>query len=324
MKRTLLAIAFALSLSFFGGAVDEAKAMEPAGHSFCKDGVGTQDQLAAKIERSLAADSGGNRKLEECYAAPIHFLLAFQQADPEAGLTSVSQLPAYVRKLVATEVDRTTEYKASCIQERTRGGDVVNMGCVTRTVREGEVIYSNPDTDTRVLWGACANPGFAETLDVVVVSDCVPVDFPSMGQGTAIRFGYIGARPLPGRCHALQIAGEAERRYDYPEECPDTYQKTIGNRLVTVVCSWEGAEANSSQILGQRVEVQNASGSFYADADGTNRWVLPPQALEGHPTVCWEFADGTSVSLSVHRGMLVNGVLTITEEMVRDAIAQQQ
>ncbi|HEY0948548.1 MAG TPA: hypothetical protein VGE53_03680 [Candidatus Paceibacterota bacterium] len=330
MKKLALFAVFlaSLALSSFMGA-SEAKAVEPAGHSFCRDGVGPLPQFAIKMDRALAADPEGKRvKLQGCYATPEHFLIAFQEADPEAGLTSVSQLPAYIRKLVPTEVDRTIEYRSSCIHDRPNGGTAVVMSCVTRQVRRGEVIYSNPDTGKRVLWSDCANPGFAESLDIVVDAPrCIEVRFPSMkglppprqGQ-VAIRGAYIGPRALPGRCHALLLAGEQDRRHDFPEECPMTSYRVIDGRRVQIICDWREVEGNSSRIMGQRVEVQNVSYSFYAREDGTNSWFLPPEALEGLPSICWELPDGTIVTLSVGRDSFVNGVAIITEEDVRRAM----
>lgn len=314
-------VVFALALLLLGGVVEKAQAMEPAGHSFCKDGVGTTEQLAAKITRALAVDPNGNRKLEGCYATPLHFLIAFQEADPDAGLTSVSQLPGYVRGLVATEVDRTVEYQSSCIHDKPNGGTTVVMGCVTREVRHGEVIYSNPTTGKRVMWGGCANPGFAPSMDVVVQAErCIEVRFPSMGRAIPVRGAYIGPRALPGRCHALLLAGETERRHDMPEECRRTFQRMIEGRLVTIVCDWREVEENSTRYMRQPVRVQNVSYSFNTREEGTNRWFLPPEALEGLPTICWEMPDGTFRTLSVGRDSFVNGVATITEEQARSAI----
>lgn len=322
MRNIVLAFASALALSSAFMAVDTAQATEPAGHSFCPNGIESPEELAGKLQRSLAADPAGNRKLEGCHAAPIHFLLAFQQGDPEAGLTSVSQLPAYVRKLVPMETSATTEYRTSCLQERPNRVLAVVMQCVTRTRRHDETIWGNPDTEKRVLWGKCANPGFDETMDVVVNAPppCVRVRAPAMGPGVSVRGAYIGPRLLPGRCHALLLPGETEYRYNMPEECQDTYQKTIGDRRVTVVCNWDAVEANSTAITGRRMRVQNVSYSFVTKTDGTIEWLLPPEALEGLPTICYEMPDGSFRTLSVGRGSFVNNVATITRADVQSAI----
>ena len=328
MRIILASTASAIALLLCGGAVDKAQAEEPAGHSFCPNGIGTLAEFEAKVVRSLAIDPTGNRKLEGCHAAPIHFLLAFRQGDkPEARpeLETVGQLPAYIRKLVPMETSRVIEYRSSCLQERPNGVLAVVMGCVTRTLRHNETIYGNPDTGMRVLWDDCANPGFGESMDIVVEAPppCIRVRAPAMGTGIPVRGAYIGPRALPGRCHALLLPGETEHRYDYPEDCPNRYQKVIGNRRVTIVCDWSEVEANSTRIMRRPVEVQNVSFSFVTTADGTIEWLLPPEALEGLPTLCWEMPDGTFRTLSVGRGSFVdNRVATITRADVEGAIWQ--
>lgn len=332
MKKLALFAVFlaSLALSSFMGA-SEARAVEPAGHSFCPGGMpGGPEELARKMERSLAADPTGNRKVEGCHAAPIHWLVAFQsdEGDPEAGLTSVSQLPAYVRKLVVMNRPRGDEFRTSCLHEAPNGVLGVTMNCLQRAPRQGEVLYGNPDTGRIVLWSSCVNPGFGPPMDIVVEGPrCIEVRFPSMkglppprqGQ-VGIRGAYIGPRALPGRCHALLLAGEQDRRHDFPEECPMTSYRVIDGRRVEIICDWREVEGNSSRIMGQRVEVQNVSYSFYAREDGTNSWFLPPEALEGLPSICWELPDGTIVTLSVGRDSFVNGVAIITEEDVRRAM----
>lgn len=322
MKRLAMIAIFLgfFALSSFMGA-REARAMEPAGHSFCPDGIESAEELDRKFTASLAVDPTGNRRLEGCYATPLHFLVAFQQADPGAGLTTVSQLPGYARSLVPMEVDRTVEHRTSCIQDRAGGGTVVVMACVTREVREGEVIYGNPETGAKVLWSGCANPGFTPSLEITIVGeDCIEVRFPSMGDAVPVRGAYIGPRMLPGRCHALLLAGEEERRFDYPEECPDVYQRERADRMVTIVCDWSAAEQNSTRIMGQPVQVQNVSFSFRAREEGTNVWYLPPEALEGLPTLCWELPNGQIIALSVGRQSFVDGVAVVTEADVRASV----
>lgn len=327
MKRILTGLAaICLALPPLGAA-DVAWAVEPAGHSFCQGGMpGGRDELVRRVERSLAIDPTGNRTVEGCHAAPIHWLIAFQsdEGDPKAHLTSVSELPAYLRKLVVMDVPRNIEAKTSCLRDRPNHVLAVEMGCLQRTPRPGEVIYGNPDTGQPVLWGSCINPGFAPPLDVVVTGQrCLEVKFDSVQQGVPVRFGYIDSVPLSGRCHAYQLAGVAERLYETPEECPDVYERVVGDRHFTVVCSWESVEVNSSRILGRPVQVQNVSGSFVTRANGTNSWFLPPEAINGLATICWELPDGTFRTVSVGRANYVNGVATITADDVRGAVYRQ-
>ena len=241
MKKLALFAVFlaSLALSSFMGA-SEARAVEPAGHSFCPGGMpGGPEELARKMERSLAADPTGNRKVEGCHAAPIHWLVAFQSdgGDPEAGLTSVSQLPAYVRKLVPMNRPQGEEFRTSCLHEAPNGVLGVTMNCLQRAPRQGEVLYGNPDTGRIVLWSSCVNPGFGPPMDIVVEGPrCIEVRFPSMkglppprqGQ-VGIRGAYIGPRALPGRCHALLLAGEQDRRCRLRRRSPRSRRRAPGS-----------------------------------------------------------------------------------------------
>lgn len=326
MNKLMLVSSAALALSLLGGLAEKAYAVEPAGHSFCKNGMpGGNQELAKKMERSLAADPSGNTKLEGCEATPMEFLAAWQETDKKererGGLNTVSQLPAFIRKFVPTTLKQNVEYSSACLYDTAGGGRTVEIGCVVRTARKGEVVYVNPDTGVAALMSSCVNPGGAE-IEVVVVTaqKCPRVDFPSMGQGRAIRFAYIGPKRLPGRCHEYRLAGVSEPLYETPEECKNSYEKVVDGRKFKVTCSWDRIEQNSTLIMGKSVEVQNVSGSFVTRADGTNSWYLPPEALEGLATICWEMPDGSFRTVSVADVHYVNGVATISAEFVQTAV----
>jgi len=308
----------ALALSFFGGA-GEAKAADPTGHQFCPGGMSGPSELAGRMSRSLAADPSGNTKLEKCHATPYHFLIAFQKLDPGAKLTHVSQLPTYIRKLVVTPSEEKVEYFSACLHDRPNGARDVVLNCVSRELRSSENRYANPDTGVVVLLQSCVNPGGSQNT-LVVETPCIEVRFPSMGEKTPVRFAYMGRAALPGRCHKYMLAGESRPLYETPEECPDTYQKVVAGRVVTVVCRWDEVEVAVSEKLGYTAEVQNVSGSFYTRAVGTNSWFLPPEALDGESVICWEAKDGTTVTVGVRREDFVNGVAVITKEHVYAAV----
>jgi len=321
MKRGLLMTALSIGLValplYPGESV--AWAMEPSGESFCPGGIPNGAELARKIEASLAIDPNGGRKLEGCHANPIEFLAAFRLADEGEGLTHVNQLPAYARKLVPTEVDRTLEYQSSCIQV-IRGVRSVVMGCVTRTVNPGEVIFMNPDTQKKVLWSGCANPGFAPSLDVTIVAEgCIRIKVPPLPVGTKVRGGYIGPRLLPGRCHALRLPGAEDRIFDLPEECPMGRREREG-RLVPIVCDWTDIERNTSRITGQAMRIQNVSYSFIVREEADFDWYLPPEAVEGHAALCFELPNGDIVSFSVSERNYVDGEYVVTTADVRNNI----
>ena len=314
MKVRNLIVAAFLALSVFGGA-QKAQAVEPAGHSFCKGGMKDPDELARRMDVALVADSAGNHKLEKCMATPSLFLKAFQQADPGAGLTSVSQLPGYVRSLEVLPTKKGMEYETSCLLEAEGGAMSVDMVCVTRPLRGNEVVYGNPVTRVGVLMQSCVNPGAVEVPPIVVDAPaCLEVRFPS-NAGDSIRFAYIGPRLLSGRCHKYAFVGRAVT-HDTPEECPDSYEKMINGRKVKVVCSWDEVEQAVSGLLGAPSQVQNVSGSFVANGDGTNSWYLPPDALDGEAVICWELPDGTFRTLGVRRGDYIENVATITRQWV--------
>ncbi|HYE23016.1 MAG TPA: hypothetical protein VEA92_01020 [Candidatus Paceibacterota bacterium] len=321
MKKRLLTTALSIALvalptQFVGASA--VMAMEPAGQSFCPDGIESGEELARKLDASLAIDPQGSRPLEGCHANPIEFLVAFNAADRQEGLTHVNQLPAYARKLVPVEVDRTLEYQSSCIRVMSGGRRAVEMGCVTRSLRRGEVIYMNPDTQTKVLWSGCANPGFAPSLELIVVGrECIRIRVPPLPVGTVARGGYIGPRLLPGRCHALRLPGAEDRIFDLPEECPMGVREREG-RLVPIVCDWTAVERNTSRIMGQPVQIQNVSFSFVVrETDGFD-WYLPPEAVEGHAALCFELPNGDIVTFSVSERNYVDGEYVVTEADIRN------
>ena len=325
MKKRLLSTALsialvALPLNTLGA--NAAWAVEPAGRSFCPGGIRSNEELARKLDASLAADPSGNRRLQGCNANAMQFLVAFQEADPDEGLANVSQLPAYVRRLTPMEVDRTIEHRTSCLQERPGGVVAVVMACVTREVRAGETIYGNPRTGAKVLWSGCANPGFSPSLDITIVAEnCIRVRAPTGPVGTRLRAAYIGPRLLSSRCHALQLSSWEERVYDFPEECPMGVREREG-QLVPIVCEWTNIERNSTRVMGQPMFVQNVSWSIHVDQGevGYVDWWLPLDALDGLPTWCWEYPDGQVIALSVGRDSFRDGVAVVTEADVRGAV----
>lgn len=294
-----------------------ASAMTPSGHKFCEAGIKSPEQLKQKILAALAKDPTGSKiTLAGCKATAMHFLLAFQQTKSGAGLKTVQDLPAFLDKLVPITVDARNEFQVSCLWD-TANGREIKMDCETRPLRRGEVVYGDRETRELLIMSSCANPGIAVVPPIVVMSPCYEVRAPSMGAKVAVRFAYIGVKPLPGKCIALQMAGETQKRFDMPEECPDTYQVIRDGRKVKVVCTWDAVEVASSKKLGKPVEVQNVTGSFYARADGTNSWFLPVEALDGMMAICWELPDGTFVTLGVTRKDYVDQIATITPDQVR-------
>lgn len=317
MRNLLFGILAAFVLSIFGGTA--AYAADPAGHQFCRQGVPSNTWLAANIEKSLAAHPDGNGHVDGCYATAQEFFIAFKDGDPKSTkLGSVKDLPAYIRSWTTQAAKKDYQYNSACIYEEADGTHVVKMGCATRDLHPGEIIYKDPETNALVLLTGCANPGVTEIPPVIVEANpCVEIHFPTMvAQGQqAVRFAFIGRRNLPGRCIALQRAG-GPKVTDLPEECPDTYKEERGGRMVTIVCTWDEVAGAASQLLGFPANVRNVSGSFYIRATGDNVLYLPKDALDGETAICWELPNGTFVTYGVRRQNFVNGVATIPVERV--------
>ncbi|KND47559.1 MAG: hypothetical protein AB199_03955 [Parcubacteria bacterium C7867-004] len=327
MKLAMFISAAALALSTSMWA-SEAQAVEPAGHSFCKGGMGEPKDFARRIGKAVTAKPDGSAIVEGCQATAYELLLGFQQQDPKANLTSVSQLEAYANKLVEMPTEVGVEYGSACRYDLPNGGLVVKMACVWREVKPGEKVYGNPDTGARVIFSFCGNPGGVKLDPVIVTSNpCVKVVFPSHnGKGTPIRFAHSAARDLPGRCTKLEVVGEPKPFHDLPEECPDSYERVSGVRKYKVVCSWDKVEQQASELLGHEAHVGNVSGSFYARTEGTNVLWLPPEALNGMTTICWDLGEGEFIALSVMRPQFANGlVATITNADIEEArkVSQQ-
>lgn len=318
MKHLLLTAFAVLVLSIFGGAT-AVHAADPAGHQFCRSGVPSNVWLAQKIEQSLAAHPDGSGHVDGCYATVYEFYIAFKNGDPKSTkLGSLADLPGFLRSTVRAEAKADYQYNSSCIYEEADGTHEVKMGCATRDLHPGEIIYQDPETNELVLLSGCANPGVTEVPPVIVEANpCVEVHFPTqVAQGQqAVRFAYIGRHTLPGRCIALQRA-DGSKVTDMPEECPDAYKAIRDGRLVQIVCTWQDVEEAASGLLGYPASVQNVSGSFYIRATGDNVLYLPKEALDGETAICWELPNGQFVTYGVRRENFVNGVATIPPERV--------
>lgn len=323
----VLFVLFALSCM---GGTEQARAFEFNGRdrAFCENGLRSPQELAGKIERSLAADPSGNRRLQDCLATPNDFLEGFRLADPKAAdqLRSLSDLSAYVRSLVVM-TPNDTEFSTSCLQVSASGKHLVKMDCIERPIRNGEVIYGNPKTNVLVLMSSCANPG-AVPAKIVVEAKCIEVHHPSMDMKANVRYAYIAPNSLSSKCHALLLAGENQKR-GYGSECPDRYPVINNEGLqVMVNCVWDEVEVAVSKNLGAPSKVQNASGSYKPRALGTNVWYLPLDARTGEAAICWDLPDGRVATIGVRREHYVKTddgrlVATITAEHVNAAFTEQ-
>jgi len=306
MNKLLTLLALALALTLGCGAVAEAS---PIGHRFCEQPLTSPEALAAKLDQSLAIDPTGNRALEGCRATPLDFLQAWE--NEETGVTQVSELPALVRRFVEVETQPGLVIPSACIRQ---DGNGVITKCEQRQRHANEKVYGI--NGAALLMGDCVNPiNLLLEAVVVTLSPCVRVDFPTQ-PGSDVRIAYIDRVALPSRCLLLEGPGAGEPMRGLPQECPNEYEKMIGDRKVTVSCSWREDERAVSRLLGFRAEVQNLSGSFRARGAGINSLTLPREALNGEVVICYVLPDGTVVTLGLRREDYVNGVATIPTNMV--------
>lgn len=319
----LIAIALTVTLALspvMGAAFGDGAALAaPKYHKFCEKPM-KPPELKAKMERSLAIDPSGNRKLEGCRANPRDFLDAWENEinTPK----TVAGLPEFVGRF--TEIDVPAGQKIYSSGMRTDGNGVVRRA-VERAPHANEAVYGIGDEP--YLMEDCTNP-INMTVDAAEVmgSPCVEVTFPAWIRpkdvgGGAVRIAYIAAEGLPGKCLELSGPGVPNgSQRGIPTECKDDYTKFVNGRKVRVVCDWTDAEAEVSRLLGVKSEVQNVSGSFFPRANGRNTLKLPREAMDGITAICWEFPDGTFIAVGVTRDDFVNNVATITSKHIAESL----
>lgn len=223
MLRSLVAALVAL-LAFVWVTPGETA---PIGNPFLK-GMASPQQLANVIERQLAYDSAGTmmldpkrcKEVDGSCAAPIDYLRMFQKDDPAANLTSVSQLPTYLRKLKIRDAPKGRYWMACLRQSRTsRTGWEALHNCIARAAKPGEKFWVNPNTGRPVLAEDCTNPiGQPEQA-----ADCAYIKFYAREGDTAVRFMETGPRPIEDAQCAPALKRPDERDFEsaYVEECPE-------------------------------------------------------------------------------------------------------
>lgn len=157
MMRSAL---IALALLVLGWAAS-ASATDYKGYYY---GAKSPQEIAALVERSIQNDSTGRTMLDaaKCRkdgscAAPINYLESFQAHDPLAKLTSVAQLPAYLRKLVI-DCSVAGEFQMDRIIFRSGTLGKTDVNGMSRSFLKKECAWINPETRRPVLAENCANP----------------------------------------------------------------------------------------------------------------------------------------------------------------------
>lgn len=124
-----------------------------------------KEQLAQLIENHIKAGKKPTDKLDEVKcakdsscASPMDYIVAYRAYDPKEGLTDMSQLPAYFRKLVVDCSIRGRFMMADIFLPVLSGIGVVETNRMSRELRSNECVLKNPTTGQPVIALFCANP----------------------------------------------------------------------------------------------------------------------------------------------------------------------
>ncbi len=133
--------------------------------------------IANAVEASVAKDATGNTLIapDKCRrdgscATAAAYLASIRAHDPEAGLTSVTQVAGYLRALVK-DCTVTGQFEMDAI-DMSSGHAQARVSGMHRALRSGECVYRNPKTGRIVLAEHCANP-----IGRALGNPCVYVDF---------------------------------------------------------------------------------------------------------------------------------------------------
>lgn len=249
------------------GWVAQAHA-EPRGKAFFK-GVENPQKLAVMVEQALIGDPTGKsmintdacRKTASC-ASPADYLKTLQKSDPDAHLSSLSDLPSYLRSLRMEEAPAGKYWMACLRHSRTSPtGYEPLLHCLARAFKPGEKVWINPQTKRIVLAADCTNP--VEKPEVPVVKNPCVYEPIYMKVGDSVRFKQYGPKNASSHeCTALKRAGESDYESPFVERCPQDEH-----------CDFSVPDAD----LG---EVGFEQGSFTATVSGYQVFRLPPEFAE--------------------------------------------
>ena len=268
--RHVLKIFIAL-LALIGAA--EVAHANPVGNPFYK-GLHNPTELATLVEASLAHDATGNYKLSgvrcgphgSC-ATPMNYLRAFQNIDVTAGLTSVSQLPQYLREAKIVEGPKGS-WGMYCLVPASGGKWTEKSRCLNRHFKTGEHGWVSR-TGKLILAEDCTNPidGPAQPPKQ---PDCVEIHFTTRPGDTAVRVAVFGPIPNDNACGpSIHRAGNSEFDEGWYDECADT------------TCNFADVQAIIRQPILWKASYRPTAGEHYirlprsyADANSPYRVVL--------------------------------------------------
>lgn len=233
MKRFLsLIAALILGAALVVPDIAEAaarRAPTPAGEPFLR-GIKNPEELAQKIEASVAKDSTGNSKIDpdQCdrngsCATPGNYLRTLQKVDPGAHLKHVSELPAFLRKLKRVEPPKG-EYWMSCLKRTDRSTTARRHGtfreeihCIARAFKPGEGAWIDPVTNVLIFAEDCTN--VIEKAVAIPLAECAYLVHFTQDTEVALRQAIVGPKPVNDPCLAILRAGETEWQYFWKDEC---------------------------------------------------------------------------------------------------------
>jgi hypothetical protein len=226
-------------------------------------GIGSPEELASKIETSLAKNPRGTDIIDmvrcrhdgSC-ATPANFLQMFQESDPEARLSEVMQVPAFLRTLEVAPAPEG-EYWLSCLKPSGKSAYKPVLHCLSRSFKPGEKAWVDPKTKRIVLASDCTNP---VEKPVPKKSGCVKIHFFTKVGDTAVRFALLGPEEVTDACVGVKRAGEEDFESLWAKECESMH------------CDFSADAA----VVGQRVQLMGS----YAPAPGEHILRLPAFVAE--------------------------------------------
>lgn len=196
----------------------------PAGKPFLR-GVISPTDLANRIEQSLSENPKGTKIIdpELCMkngscATPLNYLEMFQESDPGAHLTKVSQVPDFLRSLRVVD-GPPGEYWVACLKksEGKKGTYTPVLHCLSRRFKPDEKAWIDTNTKRIILASDCTNPVEKE----IPPKACVEIHVPTRPGDSAIRFAILGPAAVRDDCIAVKRAGETDFENWWPDECAD-------------------------------------------------------------------------------------------------------
>ncbi|MFA6279031.1 MAG: hypothetical protein WCS97_01855 [Candidatus Paceibacterota bacterium] len=196
----------------------------PIGKPFLH-GVKTPAELADKVQASLAKNPKGTSIIdpERCKrdgscASPANYFEMFKESDPEARLTDVAQVPAFLKRLEIAPAPEG-EYWISCLKPSGKDYKPV-LHCLSRPFKKGEKAWVDPQTKRIVLASDCTNP---VEKPAPKKEACVEIHFFTKQGDSGVRFALLGPKDVKDDCIAVKRAGEEDFEQLWADECSNVH-----------------------------------------------------------------------------------------------------